>query len=223
MMNTKALMTLKKTLLLLAACIFLLPAALAAQKITGTVTNQTTGKAAAGDDVVLIKLANGMQEANRTKTDTRGRYSLPLDDAGMHLVRVTHENVPYFHAAPPGTKTADIDVYDSSEKVAGITGVADAMRMQASDNSLEVTELYVLQNDSEPKRTQFGTRAFELYLPTQAQLTAGAALGPPLSSPSAPARPVSRSPTNFLTMASWRSLPKSPSPCRTSPSCCPRA
>jgi hypothetical protein len=161
----------------LCACIFL-PAALAAQKITGTVTNQTTGKASAGDDVVLIKLAQGMQEADRTKTDAHGRFTLPVDDQGMHLVRVTHDKVPYFHPVPPGTTTADVDVYDSAEKVAGITGEADVMRLQTNGGSLEVTELFAIQNDSTPKRTQFGARAFELYLPPEAKISGGAALGP---------------------------------------------
>ena len=34
-----------------------------AESITGVVTNKTTNKPAAGDDVVLIRLAQGMQEA----------------------------------------------------------------------------------------------------------------------------------------------------------------
>ena len=36
---------------------------LRAQTLTGTVKNGTTNKPAAGDDVVLIKLAQGMEEA----------------------------------------------------------------------------------------------------------------------------------------------------------------
>lgn len=158
--------------------LFLLPSTLVAQKITGTVTNQTTGKASAGDDVVLIKLAQGMQEADRTKTDARGHFTLPVDDQGMHLVKVIHDKVPYFHPMPPGTTTASVDVYDSAEKVAGITGEADVMRLQTNGGSLEVTELFAIQNDSTPKRTQFGARAFELYLPPEAKISGGAALGP---------------------------------------------
>jgi len=160
------------------ACLFFFPAGLLGQKITGTVTNQTTGKASSGDDVVLIKLAQGMQEADRTKTDAHGHFTLPVDDQGMHLVRVTHDKVPYFHPVPPGTTTADVDVYDSAEKVSGITGEADVMRLQTNGGSLEVTELFAIQNDSKPKRTQFGARAFELYLPAEAKISGGAALGP---------------------------------------------
>ena len=46
--------------------------AFAAANITGTVTNKTTGKPSAGDDVTLIRLAQGMQESTHAKTDARG-------------------------------------------------------------------------------------------------------------------------------------------------------
>src|SRR5215469_12385702 len=47
---------------------FLLLAALAsAQTLAGTVKNATTGKPAAGDDVILLSLGQGMEEAGRTK------------------------------------------------------------------------------------------------------------------------------------------------------------
>ena len=45
-----------------------------ADSITGTVTNKTTNKPAAGDDVVLIRLQQGMQEAAHTKTDAKGQF-----------------------------------------------------------------------------------------------------------------------------------------------------
>ncbi len=57
--------------------ILILCACAAAETLTGTVKNGTTGKPAAGDDVVLIKLGNGMEEAARTKaasiSTTKGR------------------------------------------------------------------------------------------------------------------------------------------------------
>jgi len=56
-----------------------------ADTITGTVTNGTTGKPGAGDEVVLIKLAQGMQESTRTKTNAKGEFSLAVD---RHLNRI---------------------------------------------------------------------------------------------------------------------------------------
>jgi hypothetical protein len=55
-----------------------------AESITGIVTNKTTDKPAAGDDVVLIRLAQGMQEASRTKTDAKGHFTLEIP-AGCRL------------------------------------------------------------------------------------------------------------------------------------------
>ena len=65
-----------------AVCCSWLPALASAQTLTGTVTNGTTDKPAAGDDVILIKLAQGMEEAARTKTDAQGKFSFKLDDGG---------------------------------------------------------------------------------------------------------------------------------------------
>src|SRR2546421_5800756 len=83
---------------------FLLAATASAATISGTVNNGTTGKPAAGDDVILIKLQQSMQEEARTKTDSQGRYSLSTgDDSIPHLVRVMHQKVMYHQPAPPGT------------------------------------------------------------------------------------------------------------------------
>src|SRR5581483_1470962 len=93
-----------------------------AQNLTGTVTNGTTNKPAGGDDVILIKLANGMEEAARTKSDAKGNFSFKVpDDGGPHLVRVVHQGVTYHKMAPPGTTSVQAQVYDSAKKVDGIS------------------------------------------------------------------------------------------------------
>lgn len=150
-----------------------------AANITGTVTNKTNDKPSAGDDVVLLKLAEGMQEAARTKTDAHGKFSLQLpDDGAQHLVRVTHQGVNYFKPAPAGTTTADIDVYDAGKHVDGVNGRADIMRVQAHTGQMEVTELFVLQNDSKPPRAQMSERSFEITLPEGAVMESSLAAGP---------------------------------------------
>ena len=75
----------------------------AAETLSGTVTNATTGKPAAGDEVILIKLGNGMEEAARTKADAQGNFSFNYDDQGPHLVRAVQQGVTYHRMAPPGT------------------------------------------------------------------------------------------------------------------------
>lgn len=151
-----------------------------ADSITGTVTNKTNNKPAAGDEVVLIRLAQGMQESTRTRTDAKGNFTLDLPDSGMHLIRVTHDKANYFRPAPPGTQSVDIDVYDAAAKVSGVSTEADVMRIQTDESgkSLRVVENFFIKNDSNPPKTQFGDRPFEFYLPAGAVVEGSAALAP---------------------------------------------
>jgi 5-hydroxyisourate hydrolase-like protein (transthyretin family) len=151
-----------------------------AESITGVVTNKTTNKPAAGDDVVLIRLQQGMQEATRTKTDSHGRFTLDVPDQGVHLVRVTHDKANYFRPAPPGTQSVEIEVYNAAAKVKGVAGEADVMRIQtdASGKALHVVENFFVKNESNPPLTQFSDRPFEFYLPTGAVVEGSAALAP---------------------------------------------
>ena len=150
-----------------------------AANITGTVTNKTVEKPSASDDVVLLKLSEGMQEAARTKTDAQGKFTLPVpDDGGQHLVRVTHQGVNYFRPAPAGTASVQVDVYDAGKQVDGVTGRADIMRVQADNGQMTITQLFVLQNNSKPPRTQMSERSFEFTLPEGAIVDASLAAGP---------------------------------------------
>lgn len=151
-----------------------------ADSISGTVVNKTNNKPAAGDDVVLIRLAQGMQESTRTKADAKGRFTLDVPDAGMHLVRVTHDKANYFRPAPPGTQSVEVEVFDAATKVDGVSNEADVMRIQTDENgkSLRVVENFFVKNESNPPKTQFGERPFEFYLPEGAVVEGSAALGP---------------------------------------------
>ena len=173
------LISFKKLTSLLASATLLTACALGST-ITGVVTNKTNNKPSAGDDVVLIRLQQGMQESTRTKTDARGRYKLDVPDEGVHLVRVTHEKANYFQPATPGTATVNIDVYDVSAKVAGVTGEADVMRIQTEPggSGLSVVENFFVKNESSPPMTQFSERPFEFTLPEGAVVRGSAALGP---------------------------------------------
>ena len=171
---------LTRLLLSLALCALPVPALAQTGTITGVITNKTTNKPAAGDDVVLIRLAQGMQEATRTKTDARGRYTLEVPDPGIHLVRVTQDKANYFKPAPPGTAKVDIDVYNAAAKVEGVVGEADVMRLQTDETgkSLKVVENFFVRNDSSPPMTQFSDRPYEFYLPPGAVVEGSAALAP---------------------------------------------
>ncbi|MES2221579.1 MAG: carboxypeptidase-like regulatory domain-containing protein [Acidobacteriota bacterium] len=159
-----------------------------AAPISGTVTNQTTKKPSAGDSVELMRL--GMDVAAKTTTDAQGHFSLEVtDNAPMHLLRVIHDKATYFRPAPTGTTTVNIDVYDAAERVEGVSTEADVARIEASPNGLSVIENFFVKNASSPPRTQFGPRAYQIYLPKNAQIVASAAQGPgsmPVQTPPTP-------------------------------------
>lgn len=161
--------------------LFLLTAVSAAfaAPVSGIVMNLTTKKPSAGDTVTLIRLQQGMQEAAHTTTDAKGHYTLDIADADqVHLVRVTHDKANYFQPVPPGTQNVNVDVYNSAEKVAGVSTQADVERIEASPDGLSVIENFFVKNVSSPPRTQFGPRAYEIYLPKNAHVVSAAALGP---------------------------------------------
>jgi hypothetical protein len=170
--------------------ILLLASFAAAQTLTGTVKNATTGKPAAGDEIVLLKLGQGMEEAGRTKADAKGQFSFKLDDAqSPHLVRAIHQDVTYHRMAPPGTTSVELDVYDVGKKIDGISVVADIMRCQVEQGQLEVMRAFAVQNKSNPPRTQMNERNLEFYVPEGAKVIDGSAMtagGQPITSSPVP-------------------------------------
>jgi len=159
-----------RSALLAALLVFALTAAHAA-KLTGTVTNKTANKPAAGDAVSLLDLAQGMSETAHTTTDAQGKFSFDLP-AGPHLVQVSHQKGSYYAAAPPNTTTVSIDVYDTAAKVPGVATGIDILRIESdpSGATLNVVEIFNLTNNSTPPRTQASDRTFDFYLPDGATL-----------------------------------------------------
>jgi len=164
----------------IAFCALLCGATAFAASITGVVTNRTTGKPAAGDDVTLIRLSQGMQEAGQTKTDAKGRFTLQAPDDGVHLVRVTHDKANYFQPVVSPTEPVAVDVYSAAAKVQGVTTEAEVLRMQSDPGgkALDVVANFFVKNTSSPPMTQFSDRPFELFLPPGAVVQGSMALGP---------------------------------------------
>jgi hypothetical protein len=176
--------------LLLFALVSLISIAASAQTLTGTVKNATTGKPAAGDEIVLLKLGQGMEEAGRTKADAKGKFTFSLgDNQSPHLVRVIHQEVTYHRMAPPGTTSVEVEVYDVAKKVDGISVVADIMRMQVEQGQLEVVRMFAVDNNSKPPRTQMNERNLEFYVPDGAKIIEAQSVtsgGQPLNSAPVP-------------------------------------
>jgi hypothetical protein len=167
-----------------------------AETLSGNVKNSTTGKPAGGDEVVLLNLADGMQEAARTKADAKGNFSFNLSDTGSpHLIRVIHQGVTYHRMAPPGTTSVEAQVYDVAKKVDGLSVTADVMRIQAQNGNLEVIRLFAINNASNPPKTQMNDQNFEFYLPDGAQVDqsmAKTAGGQPINSSAVPQKEKNR-------------------------------
>jgi hypothetical protein len=172
------------------AAAFLLSTLASAQTLTGTVKNATTGKPAAGDEVVLLSLGNGMEEAGRTKADAKGNFSFKLDNAqGPHLVRAIHQDVTYHRMAPPGTTSVEVEVYDVAKKIEGLEVVADIMRVQVEQGSLEIMRAFAVDNKSKPPRTQMNEHNLEFNVPEGAQIIEASAMtanGQPINSAPVP-------------------------------------
>jgi len=170
-------------LLLICVLLIALSTVAAAQNITGMVTNGTTGKPAAGDEVTLLSLSQGMQEVGSTKTDTQGRFSMaaPADRGVPHMVRVTHGGVNYFpQGGPlmPGATTAEVTVYDTAKKLDGISQTVEVDRFQTDGSQLQGIALFAIKNGSTPPRALDGDRTFEFVLPAGAEVDSGMAKSP---------------------------------------------
>lgn len=141
-----------------------------ATTVTGTVTNKTTGKPAAGDEVVLVDVQAGMGEVAHARTDANGHYSLVEPGNNPYLVRVTHQGAGYFAAAPEGGAPANITVYDVAQKVQGVFVEADVLEVETDNNQLKVTERFFVHNTSTPPTTQWSAKSFEVVVPAEAEI-----------------------------------------------------
>jgi len=195
---------LAKSLACLAILLQPLTSLLAAQEVsstlTGTVTNGTTNKPAAGDEVLLINLANGMDVGGSTKVDSNGKFSFKVTVPGPHLIRAIHQGVTYHQMAPPGTNSVEVNVYDVATKVAALGVTADVIRFQADSGTMQGVRLFVVNNTSSPAKTQMNDHNFEFYLPAGAkieQLQARSPNGQPISAEAVPQAEKNRYAINF--------------------------
>jgi len=167
------------SILLLALFAILAPAAHAGT-VTGTVRNGTTGKIAAGVDVILIQLQGGMQPVANTKTDAQGHYSFDnpaLGQAPM-LIRAVYQGVNYHEPVTPGQATADVEVFEPTDKVSAFSVNAHAIVVQPSASGLTIGEEYTISNKTQPPVAFYrADGSFIFSLPDGAQLDNVSAAG----------------------------------------------
>src|SRR5260370_18568306 len=165
--------------------------------ISGSVRNATTGKPAAEDEVVLIRMLDGMQEETRTNTDAQGGFALKVQfPSTRYMVRVVHQGVNYDQEVSAGS-TVTIDVFDSASKVKGISGRIEIIRVGSQSNSLHISDMYDIKNESNPPVTQASERTFEVYLPAKAKIDSVLASPPGGARRQIPPAPRKRHPRHF--------------------------
>jgi len=148
--------------------------------LQGTVRNGTTGQPAAGVDVILIQLQGGMQPVGNTKTDAQGHFEFthPQIGAGPMLVRAVYRGVNYHEPIPPGKTTAEVQVFEPTDKAGTFAIAARAVILQPNATDLLIGEEYSIENKTQPPMAYFHQNgSFVFALPDGAQLSQVSAAG----------------------------------------------
>jgi hypothetical protein len=168
-------------LFVLAAMFALMVGPAHAGTLRGTVKNGTTGKTAAGVEVILIQLQGGMQPVANTKTDAQGEFSFdnPSLGTGPMLVRAVFHGVNFHQPATPGKTEMEIEVFDPTQDAKTISVPTHIVIFQPNGSRLVVGEEYSVLNNATPKQAYFRAEGnFEFALPDGAQMQQAAAWGP---------------------------------------------
>ena len=169
--------------LLLIAALALWAQAAHAAPVTGTVRNGTSGKPAAGVDVVLIQLQGEMQAVASTKTNAQGQYTIDNPSAGRDgmpmLIRAIYRGVNFHQPLPPGQTTADVTIYEPSSDPKTVKLNTRVVMFQPNGANLLIVDEYDLQNSSQPPMAYFNANGnFEFQLPEGAQNSQVSSWGP---------------------------------------------
>jgi hypothetical protein len=162
----------------LVLCVF--ASSVSAGTVSGTVRNGTTGQVAAGVDVILIQLQGGMKPVANTKTDAQGHFQFdnPVLGAGPVLIRAVYRGVNYHEPVPPGKTTADVQVFEPTDKPGSFTVPAHAIILQPHATELLVGEEYSIENKTKPPMAFYrADGSFFFSLPEGAQLNEVSASG----------------------------------------------
>jgi hypothetical protein len=148
--------------------------------VAGTVRNGTSGKVAAGVEMILIQLQGGMQPVANTKTDAAGHYSFdnPALGTAPMLIRAVYQGVNYHEPVTPGQATADVEVFEPTDKASAFSVTAHAIVVQPSASGLTIGEEYNISNKTQPPVAYFrADGSFVFSLPDGAQLDNVSAAG----------------------------------------------
>lgn len=118
--------------------------------VSGTVTNQTTGKPQGGATVGLYKVATqtGLEMIDQAKTDAKGNFSIDRTLQGPHLIRTAFDGVTYNHMLPPRQPTTGLllDVYNASTKPGEAKVGKHMILFEPGGGQVAVNETFLLSN-----------------------------------------------------------------------------
>jgi hypothetical protein len=149
--------------------------------VRGMVTNGTTGKPAAGVEVILIQLQGGMQPVANSKSDANGEFTFDNPGLGAQpmLLRAVYRGVNFHQPVPPGSSNVQVNIFESSSDAKTINVPSHVVVFQPNGTTLVVGEEYEIENKSQPPQAYYkGTGNFDFALPEKAQLQQVAASGP---------------------------------------------
>ncbi len=149
--------------------------------VHGTVINGTTGKPATGIELVLIQLQGGMQEVAHSKSGAQGEFTFDHPGLGAQpmLVRAVYHGVNFNRALPPGSTTAQVDIYETSKDAKTINVPSHVVIFKPNGATMIVGEEYQIENKSQPPMAFYKTDgSFDFALPEKGQLQRVDAAGP---------------------------------------------
>jgi hypothetical protein len=154
----------------------LLPASvlLAQTQIQGSISNGTTDKPLARQQIRLVNPRAGEQVATAT-SDGAGHFAFAaanIDTKSFYLITTDYQGVSYnvpaaFNAN--GEANVKLTVYEATHSPAGIRIPAMRLLMGAEGSDLRVQEEYAIQNSSDPPRSYTASGGtFSFHIPADA-------------------------------------------------------
>jgi hypothetical protein len=120
--------------------------------IEGTVINGTTGKPQPSVAISLVQPgANGMQAIATSTSDASGKFSIDHDlPPPPALLQVDYKGITYTQVQPPGRPTTGIQfqIYESATKPPQGMQMAHLIMIEPSPTSLEISETFLIRNES---------------------------------------------------------------------------
>ncbi len=158
--------------------------------VTGTVTNQTTGKPQAGATVALYRLGTqtGLELIDQAKSDAAGNFTINQTPQGPHLIRTAFDGVTYNHMLPPGRPTTGIpiEVFNASKQPGEAKVSKHMILFEPSAGRVAVGETYLFKNEGKTAWNDPDSGTLKFYLPSGASkplVNATAPGGMPLGAP----------------------------------------